>query len=186
MPADPRPVAADDPSEPTIPPPEVTPEEHRPTDPERGTGPPPPLEGFERWARIVFYVLGVLGVMLGILAISGGPAGPTGLLGAAAVFVGAALLFGVAWGLHARRSWGRPTAVLLLWVILMLGVIRLAYLLFVAGDMTVPIEAILAFVVLTTLPQGTRREIGEGSDRAVAELYAAGYAMTALLPLVIR
>jgi uncharacterized BrkB/YihY/UPF0761 family membrane protein len=124
--------------------------------------------------------------MLGILAISGGPAGLTGLVGGAAIFVGAALLFGVAWGLHARRSWGRPTAILLLWVILMLGVIRLAYLLFVAGDMTVPIEAFLAFLVLTTLPQGKRRDIGEGTDRAVAELVAAGYAMAALLPLVIR
>ncbi len=158
-----------------------------PTEPSQG---PVPIEGFDRWAWILLLVLGALAVLVGGMAIDRGPAedGPSGSAGLAAMvslFVGAAMLFGVAWGLGARRSWARPAAVLLLWVLIAIGILRIAFALAGAGTLTLPVEAILAALVLATLPREERRTIGHGQDRSVAQLFAGIYAMSALLPLAL-
>ena len=132
------------------------------------------------------YGLGVLGVLVGIVGIVGGNAGPTGIVIAGSIFVGAAVLIVVAWGLGARRSWARPAAILLFWVLVIVGLLRVVVVFLGAGNLTIPLEAILAALALTTLPPGQRREIGGGTDRSVAELCAAAYAMAALLPIVVR
>ena len=144
------------------------------------------LERFDRWAWILCYALAGLGVVVGILAINGSVAGVDRLVLVASIFVGVAMLSGVAWGLGARRSWGRPAAVLLLWVLVALGIMRFALLLLAVGDLSIPVEAILAVLVLTTLPRGRRRDIGSGPDRSVALIYAGVYGLSALWPLVIR
>ena len=125
-------------------------------------------------------------MVVGILAINGSVVGVDSLVLVASIFVGVAMLSGVAWGLGSRRSWGRPAAVMLLWVLVALGLMRFGLLLFAVGDMAIPVEAILAAVVLTTLPRGHRRDIGTGSDRSIAILYAGIYGLSALWPLVIR
>lgn len=179
MPAEPRPEPTDEEIEAAL---EA---EQAIIDAERAAGRPPPLESFERWARILCYALGALGVLVGIVAIVGGVAGSTGMVITGSIFVGAALLVGVAWGLGARRSWARPAAILMFWVLVIVGILRVIVVLLGAGNLTIPLEAILAAVVLTTLPPGQRRDIGGGTDRSVAELCAGAYAMAALLPLVI-
>jgi hypothetical protein len=179
MPAEPRPEPTDEEIEAAL---EA---EQAILDAERAAGRPPSLEGFERWARILCYGLGVLGVMVGIVAIVGGVAGASAIAVTASIFAGAALLVGVGWGLGARRSWARPTAILLLWVVVIVGILRVAFVLVGTGNLTIPLEAILAALVLATLPRGQRLDIGGGTDRSVAELCGGAYALAALLPLAI-
>ena len=150
-----------------------------------------PLDGFDRWAWILLLVLGGLAVIVGGMAIDRGAdqGGPTGSAGTAAVisiFVGAAMLLGTAWGLGARRSWARPAAVLLLWILITIGILRIAFVLAGAGSLTLPVEAILSALVLATLPREERRTIGQGQDRSVAQLIGGIYALAALLPLALQ
>ncbi|MET1231866.1 MAG: hypothetical protein ABWY52_03335 [Candidatus Limnocylindrales bacterium] len=180
MPAEPRPEPTDEEIEAAL---ET---EQAIIDAQRAAGRPPPLEGFERWARLLCYGLGVLGTLVGIVAIVGGISSPASLVLVASIFAGAAVLAGVGWGLQGRRSWARPAAILLLWVLVIVGILRVVIVLVGAGNLTIPLEAILAALVLTTLPPGQRRDLGSGTDRSVAELCGGAYALAALLPLVMR
>ena len=150
-----------------------------------------PIEGFERWAWLLLIVLGGLGIIVAGTTIDralgpSGDAGSANLVALASIAVGVAMLFVVAWGLGARKSWGRPAAVLLLWVLIGIAILRVAFALLGAGSLTIPVEGILAALVLATLPRGQRRSIGQGADRSLAQIYAGIYALSALLPLAIR
>jgi hypothetical protein len=148
------------------------------------------MAGFERWAWLLLIVLGGLGIIVGGTtidrAIQAGDPSSANVVTVASIAVGVAMLFVVAWGLGARRSWGRPAAVLLLWVLIGIAILRVAFALIGAGSLTIPVEGILAALVLATLPRGQRRSIGQGADRSLAQIYAGIYALSALLPLAIR
>ncbi len=152
---------------------------------ERMAGRPPPLVGFDRWARILCYALGALGILIGIAAIGGVMSAATGAIVLASVFLGAAVLLGVAWGLEARRAWGRPAATLVLWVLVAVGVLRIVLGVMSKGTLTIPLEAIGAGLVLASLPAGQRLDTGQGSDRSVAIICGGLYAVAALLPLIV-
>jgi hypothetical protein len=128
------------------------------------------------------YALGGLD-LVGIVAINGGSTGASRGIIVASIFGGGGARRVP--DLGARRSWARPAATVLLWILVIIGILRVVLVLLGAGTLTVPLEAILAALVLTTLPPGQRRDMGGGTDRTVAEFFAAIYAMTALLPLVV-
>lgn len=152
---------------------------------ERRAGRPPPLEGFDRWARILCYALGAMGILIGIADINGVMTAATGAIVLASVFLGAAVLLGVARGLEARRAWGRPAATLVLWILVAVGVLRVVLGAMSKGTLTIPLEAIGAGLVLASLPAGQRRDLGQGSDRSVALVFGSLYGVAALLPLAV-
>ncbi|HEY8198554.1 MAG TPA: hypothetical protein VIF44_02195 [Candidatus Limnocylindrales bacterium] len=152
---------------------------------ERRAGRPPPLEGFDRWARILCYALGAMGILIGIAAIGDVMSAATGAIVLASIFLGAAVLLSVAWGLEARRAWGRPAARLVLWILVAVGILRIVLGAMSKGTITIPLEAIGAGLVLASLPAGQRRDLGRGSDRSVALACGSLYAVAALLPLVV-
>ena len=144
------------------------------------------FRAFDRWAPVLCYVLAALGLYFGVLALSSGVTGVTHAISIAATFIGAAVLLIVARGVSRSRSWGRPAAVLLLWVLIVLGVGRLLLVLGLSGAMTVPLEAIVSGLVLVLLPAGERRNIGWGPDRTMAIRLAVAYAAASLIPLLVR
>ncbi len=150
---------------------------------ERRAGRPPPLEGFDRWARILCYALGALGILIGIAAIGRVMSATTGAIILASIFLGALVLLGVARGLEARRAWGRPAATLVLWILVVVGGLRIVLGATSTGTLTIPLEAIGAGLVLASLPAGHRLDLGHGRDRSIALICGALYTVGALLPL---
>lgn len=143
------------------------------------------LARFDRWVRLLFLALAALGFGLGVMAAADEVAGTSGAVGVATIFIGSGVLVGVGWALAAGRTWARPAAVLLCWVLIALGVLRFALLLAGAGSLQVPFEAVLAAFALSLLPAGERRDIGRGTDGSWAVVYAATYVAVSLLPLIL-
>ena len=126
-----------------------------------------------------------MGILIGIAGIGGVMTAAMGVVVLASVFLGAAVLLGVARGLEARRAWGRPAATFVLWVLVLVGIVRVVLGAISKGTVTIPLEAVGAGLVLASLPAGQRRDLGQGHDRSVALMCGGLYAVAALLPLVV-
>lgn len=117
--------------------------------------PAPPLEPGARFDRLAGLVLGfaLVVVALAALAVAPGAGGTTGPL---AIAAGAALAAAVPAlalvGLLRHRPWGRPVAILGLWLLIVSGLAQLAVSL-VSGEVNAPFLAIAAGFVLVSAPR---------------------------------
>jgi hypothetical protein len=138
-----------------------------------------PWAAFDRWAGYLFLLLALL-AGLAVLLLAGAVGSAPQVVAAltlASIIVAIALLGVTMVGLRDRASWARPTAQLLLWATVAIGVLEVVADLTVQ-KITIPIGAILGLAVLRLRPSARRRPAAH--DRRIAWVIGAAYVMTTL------
>jgi hypothetical protein len=139
---------------------------------------------FDRWAARLFAVLLTLIVIVVFVALVAGGDLPPGarLLAIGGAPIGAIVLLLVMLGLHDGKPWARPTAVALLIILVVAGVVQ-----FVAElgtTLWIPLEAIAAALVLRlprNIPSTTETTT---RDRRLVPILAGLYLLATAWPLV--
>jgi hypothetical protein len=138
-----------------------------------------PWTAFDRWAGYLFLLLALL-AGFSVLLLAGAVGGAPQVVAAltlASIIAAIALLGVTMVGLRDHSSWARPTAEVLLWATVAMGVLQVVADLTVQ-KITIPIGAILGLAVLWLRSSGRSRPAAR--DRRIAWVIGAAYVMTTL------
>ncbi len=121
---------------------------------------------FDRWTSGFFLVLAVVaGAAAVFVAVTVGVP-QEALIAGLGLPVGIAALATTAWGLTHGLVWARWAAVRILWILIALGAIR--FVLTLTTSVVIPIEAIVAAVILAATRPEDRASVVTGRDWRIA------------------
>ena len=146
-------------------------------------GMPPAAGRFERWAARLFGALLVLigfALVIGLANRGDVPLGAV-VLALAATPLGVVALLGAIWGLGESRSWSRPLALAMLWILIAGGVVQIVMKL---PTIHFPLEAIAAVFVLRTAADARQSQPLTGRDRRIAFALTGLFLLSTAWPLV--
>jgi hypothetical protein len=114
---------------------------------------PDPLDSFRRWAMALFGLLLIL-IVVGVAVLASAAFEQFGadvLLGGIGIVLGVIALVALLVGLDGRRAWAFQATVAVCWILIGAAVVRVVADLS-RGTITIPLEGIVAAVVLTRRP----------------------------------